>query len=424
LQDGLGYRMDQNAPFNPTYSVAIANFSTFSFPGACSASAGTCPGLLAPGGVQPDMRTPTVVSYSLTIERELTPNTSLSVGYLGNHGYHEIASLDANEPTPFTCPASCPMAYPASFPAGIAGTPVPAGAHFIPAGTPKPNANLAAAWSWFSAGDSSYNALVVDVTHRTSKGLAFRGVYTWSKTIDDGDTLNVTTAQNAPGLVSDPFNIASDRGLATFDARHIVGANVSYELPFGHGKPFLGDRNGITNALATGWMVNSIVTVQSGFPLTPELSYNPANNGDGKNPVRPFVNPNFTGKTVLGTPAEWFSPQAFLPPPSNGGFYGNLGRDTITGPGLATWDFSLMKDTQIRENVSVQFRAEIFNILNRANFGTPNPIVFVLAPSAGGQPCLAGAVSGQCPVVSSSAGQITTLATSPRQVQLAIKLLW
>ncbi len=423
LQDALGYRMDQNAPFNPTYSVAIANFSTFNFPGACSASAGTCPGLLAPGGVQPDLRTPTVISYSLAIERELTPNTSLSVGYLGNHGYHEIVSLDANEPAPFTCPASCPMTYPASFPAGIAGTSVPAGAHFIPAGTPKPNADLAAAWGWFSAGDSSYNALVVDVTHRTSKGLSFRGVYTWSKTMDDGDTLNVTTAQNAPGLVSDPFNIASDRGLATFDARQIVGANVSYDLPFGHGKPFFGSRSGVTNAVVTGWMVNSIVTVQSGFPLTPELSYNPSNNGDGKNPVRPFANSNFAGKVVLGTPAEWFNPQAFLPPPSNGGFYGNLGRDTITGPGLVTWDFSLLKDTQIRENVSLQFRAEVFNILNRANFGTPNPIAFVLAPSAG-QTCLAGVVSGQCPVASSSAGQITTLSTSPRQVQLAIKLLW
>ena len=144
--------------------------------------------------------------------------------------------------------------------------------------------------------------------------------------------------------------------------------------------------------------------------MTPQLSYNPSNNGDGKNPVRPVVNPAFTGNVVLGTPAQWFNPQAFLAPPANSGFYGNLGRDTITGPGLATWDFSAVKDTRLRENLNLQFRAEIFNLLNRANFNTPNPVVFVTAPSG--------------PVTSSTAGQITSLSTPPRQVQFGVKLLW
>jgi hypothetical protein len=122
--------------------------------------------------------------------------------------------------------------------------------------------------------------------------------------------------------------------------------------------------------------VNSIVTFQSGFPFTPQLSYNPSNNGDTRNPVRPFVNPAFTGPVILGKPSQWFYPKAFLAPPAGSGFYGNLGRDTLIGPGLATWDFSAFKTTTLRERLAFQFRAEIFNLLNRANFNTPNLITF------------------------------------------------
>jgi hypothetical protein len=148
------------------------------------------------------------------------------------------------------------------------------------------------------------------------------------------------------------------------------------------------------------------VTLQGGFPLTPQLSYNPSNNGDTRNPVRPFINPNFTGSVITGNPTQWFNPAAFLQPPANSGFYGNLGRDTLTGPGLATWDFSAIKDTRITERTTLQFRAEIFNLLNRANFNTPNLITFT--PSG----------------VSGTAGAITSTSTTARQVQFALKLLW
>ena len=111
--------------------------------------------------------------------------------------------------------------------------------------------------------------------------------------------------------------------------------------------------------------------LQSGFPFTAQLSYNPSNNGDTRNPVRPFINPNFTGNPILGTPAQWFNPNVFLQPPANSGFFGNATRDNLVGPGLATWDFSTIKNTKLRESLSLQFRAEIFNLLNRANFNTP-----------------------------------------------------
>ena len=88
----------------------------------------------------------------------------------------------------------------------------------------------------------------------------------------------------------------------------------TYALPFGHGKRFLGDVQGFENAIVSGWSVNCIVTLQAGFPFSPQLSYNPSNNGDTRNPVRPFANPAFTGPIILGKPTQWFNPTAFLAP--------------------------------------------------------------------------------------------------------------
>jgi carboxypeptidase family protein len=403
LQDALGYRADQNAPFNPVYSLALPVSSLPIYPsGQVPAGA-----KLVPGGVQPDMKTPTLVSWSLRIERELSPNTAFAIGYVGSHGYHELIGVDANEPVPTICPASpCPATFPANFPAPLAGQPIPAGTFYIPAGTPRANPALANTWTWFSRGDSSYHALQTEVRHRFSHGLTFRGVYTFAKTLDDGDSLNQTTAGNAPGLVSNPFNLAADKGLATFHVKHIAVMDALYALPFGRGARFASDLGRWGNAVVGGWSVASIITAQSGFPFTPQLSYNPSNNGDTRNPVRPFRDPTFTGPVVLGNPSQWFNPKAFLAPPPNSGSYGDLGRDTFIGPGLATWDFSVLKDVAFRENFGLQFRAEIFNLLNRANFNTPNLIVFT--PSG----------------ISGTAGAITSTATTSRQVQFGLKLHW
>src|SRR5437763_2969206 len=126
---------------------------------------------------------------------------------------------------------SVPSRYPASFPAGVAGTAVPDGVYFIPAGAPKANPAIANTWTWFSEGTSSYHALQVDLRRRFSRGLSVRGVYTFAKALDDGDSLNQTTAGNAPGLVSNPLNLASDKGLATFNVEHVGVVNVLYALP-------------------------------------------------------------------------------------------------------------------------------------------------------------------------------------------------
>ncbi len=327
LQDALGYRTDQNAPFNPTYS--LPNVPVSQLPILPSAPV-PATAKLVPGGVQPDLKTPTLISWSFRIQQELTANTALTVGYVGSHGYHELLGIDANEPFPVICPAApCPATLSEQFSRRYRWHTRAAGTYYVPTAT-KANPALANTWTYFSEADSSYNALQVDLNHRFSAGLSVRGVYTWSKTIDDGDSLNATTSGGEPALASNPFDLRADRGLANFDVRNLGVISATYALPFGPGKHFWSGATGAARALASGWTVNSIVTLQGGFPFTPQLSYNPSNNGDTRNPVRPFVNPAFTGPVILGNPNQWFNPAAFLAPPNNSGFYGNLGRDTLT----------------------------------------------------------------------------------------------
>jgi hypothetical protein len=197
-----------------------------------------------------------------------------------------------------------------------------------------------------------------------------------------------------------------DYGPANTDIRHLTVINGTYELPFGQGKHWLRDSNFWQQKLISGWTVSAIANLQSGLPFTPQLGFNPSNNGDSRNPVRPSINPEFHGKVIEGTPVQYFNPTAFVVPVS--GTYGNLGRNTLTGPGLSSLDFSLRKNTALTERLNLQFRGEIFNLFNHANFGTPNTVVYSSASSA----------------PSPTAGVITTTATTSRQIQFGLKLLY
>jgi hypothetical protein len=390
LLDDLDYRLDQTAPFNTTESLKNIPVNGLQIAPSSPLPAGT---KISPSGVQPDAYTPTVLSWSFKIEQKIAAGTSLSVGYVGSHGYHEMLSVDGNEPVPTVCPASpCP--------AGLA-----AGTIYYPSGAPLANPALANTTTWFSEGLSSYNALQIDVSRRFRHGLEFRGVYTWSKSLDDGTAWNSSVGSNAPGFVMFPLNPKLDWGPSTSDVRHLAVINAIYELPFGNAKRFL--RGGRwSNRLAGGWSISAIETLQSGFPFTPSLGFNPSNNGDSRNPVRPSWNRAFSGNVILGGPNQYFNPNAFIAPVS--GTYGNTGRDVLTGPGLAALDFSALKSAQLSDRFKLQFRAEFFNILNRSNFGIPNTVVFTAANSA----------------PSATAGVITSTATTSRQIQFGLKVLF
>ncbi len=381
LLDDLSYRLDQNAPFNTTVTLKNLPLSSLNIvPGAALPTGGA----ISPAGVQPDIYTPTILSYTFKVEQKLTASTALGVAYVGSHGYHEILSVDANEP----------------FPTYVNGAP------FYAAGAKNANPQLANSTTWLSEGISSYNALQVDVNHRFGGGLQLRGAYTWSKSMDDGDSLATAVGANAPAFVMFPSNPKIDYGRSNFDVGQLATVNATYELPVGRGKRFASGLRPFSNRVIGGWSVAGVMTTQTGFPFTPQLGFNPTNNGDTRNPIRPSYNPSFQGPVILGSPAEYYNPNAFSVPAN--GFYGNVGRNVLTGPGMTTLDFSALKDFTVTERVRLQFRSEFFNILNHTNFATPNPVVFT---AAGATP-------------SSSAGLISATSTTSRQIQFGLKLLW
>ncbi|HWF47646.1 MAG TPA: carboxypeptidase-like regulatory domain-containing protein [Bryobacteraceae bacterium] len=391
LLDLIDYRTDQTAPYNTTYALKNASVPQLSIVPGGSLPAGT---KVTPSGIQPDAYTPIVLTWTFKIEQKIAPNTSLSIGYVGSHGYHEILSADVNEPFPTICPASpCPSSL----------TP---GTIYYPTGAKLANPNLANTTTWLSEGISTYNALQVDVNRRFANGFQLRGVYTFSKSLDDGSAWNTSVGTNAPGYVMYPGNPKLDYGPSTTNVPNMAVINGTYELPFGPGKAFGAHLTGVRRKLVEGWSISAIGTLQSGFPFTPQLGFNPSNNGDSRNPVRPSVNQAFTGNVILGNPNEYFNANAFMVPAI--GTYGNLGRDTLNGPALAELDFSVLKNTTLSERVRLQFRAEAFNILNHANFATPNTIVY----------------SSETTVPNPTAGQITSTATTSRQIQFGLKLLW
>jgi hypothetical protein len=379
--DAISYRLDQNGPFNPT--VALKNVP---LDGLNIIPGGPLPSgsQVTPSGIQPDTKIPTVLSYNLKIEQQLWPSVSLGVGYVGSRGYHEILALDANLPVPT----------------------LSNGAIYFAPGSPLANPAVGNTTTWWSSGHSSYNALQIDVNHRLSRGLQLRGVYTFSKSLDDGSAWNSSVGANAPGFVMYPPNPRMDWGLSTYDVRHTAVINGTYELPFGRGKTFFKNAGSAWDKVAGGWTLGGIGTFQSGFPFTPQLGFNPSNDGDTRNPVRPSWNPAFQGPVILGGPNQYFNPAAFAVPPN--GTYGNVGRDTLIGPGSSTVDFSVLKNTAVTERVKLQFRAEFFNLLNRANFSTPNTVVF------------SSANSGPSP----TAGVITATSSTSRQIQFGLKLLF
>jgi hypothetical protein len=380
LLDTLDYRVGQTAPFNTTQSLKNVAVSSLNFNPSSPPPAGS---LVSPSNVQPDIDTPAVISWNLRIEQLVAPHTSLTVGYVGSHGYHQILSGDMNEPVP---------------------TYLADGSVFYPANAPFANPNLANTTSWFSSGTSLYNGLVVDVRRDFANGLQFRGNYTYSKNLDNGSAWNTSVSANTPAYVSFPLDPKTDWGPAATDIRHIVAFNGSYELPFGRHRHFLGQASKPVNAFVGQWTVSAIVDLQSGFPFSPQLGYNPTGNGDTRNPVRPNWNPSFTGNLYPRKPGQWFNPAAFLPPAN--GTYGNVRRDSLLGPGSSEVDFSAAKSARITERLAMQFRAEFFNVLNHSNFLTPNPVVFTSATSG----------------ISPTAGVITATSTTARQIQFGAKL--
>jgi hypothetical protein len=375
LLDALDYRLDQAAPYNTVFSYSNTSVS--------NPTSGT--GLVSPSTVATDISTPALLAYSFKIEQQIAPATSVTIGYDGSHSYHQILNGDLNEP-----------AY--TFVNGAVYYPT----------TTKANPAVANTTSWWSGGSGNYNAVIVDLRHDLAHGLQLRANYTYSKNLDDGSAWNTSVSSNTPAFVSVPSLPHLDYGRAATDVRNVASINATYDLPFPQIFNITSTSN-LASRTLSGWSLASITTLQSGFPFSPQLGYNPTGSGDSRNPVRPDINPNFSGQlythgSTAQRVAQYFNPAAFLSPQT--GYVGNLHRDTLTGPSYADWDVSLLKTTRLTEAARLQFRAEFFNVLNHTNLSLPNEVVYSAANTFG------------------SPGVITATANTSRQIQLGLKLLF
>jgi hypothetical protein len=402
--DALNFLMNSLPPANS--SLSFANQALLPLlpivqtaPPACGpGSSPAC--TFAPQGLEPDAKAMAVNEWNLTIEQQIAKDTSLRVAYVGSYAVHGLLSIDPNTIAPQICAATTCVS------GGTPGTTkgsVPEGLQYIPV-TTRPNPNLGAGFFWYTEGNSRYNALQTDIVRRINHGLEIRANYTWSKNLDMNSGLTGAQSNNQAQMVMDPYDLGRDRGPSALNVAQQFGVSLRYQLPFGHGQAMLGNMNGMEEKLFGGWQVNGIVTLLSGFPITPLDGSNRSGDGDTRNPDRVSLNTAFSGPVIEGNPNQWFNPNAFILPIA--GTYGTLGRGAYSGPGLADADISLFKNVSLSDRMHLQFRAESFNMLNHANFGTPNATVF----------------SGTS--ISPTAGLITATATTSRQIQFGMKLIF
>lgn len=333
-----------------------------------------------PQSIDYDVDNPTMLQYNLSIQREIFPSTVLKVAYVGSHGYHLDRTRDAN------------MAYPRI---------LPDGRKFFPAEARPRNPALGTDTRTTTDANSFYNSLQIEIVRRTNRGLQFQANYTLSKSIDDYQ--GRWDQYPGVGSIQDADDRKGSRGLSAFDVRHKFVLNYGYDLPFGPGKAFGANLAGFYGWLISGWRANGITTIAAGRPITIELGFRRSRAYSVSVTERPNLKPGASNNPVLGGPDRYYDPNAFELQPA--GFFGNLGRNTLIGPGLVNFDFSLFKSNKIGEGKEVQFRMEVFNIFNRPNFGEPDGVVF---RDATGKPA-------------PQAGRINRTVTTSRQIQFALK---
>jgi hypothetical protein len=334
-------------------------------------------------GNSTNFHTAYVVQYDFNVQRQLSNNMVLEVGYLGSKGYNLPRPLGLNE------------AYPSTTGSILSRQPFPM---------------YGSLQETFWIGSSSYNSATAKLTRRLSAGLTFTAGYTFSKSLDNGSGIRAENGSSSTQPQTG-WCISCEYGLSDFNSTHRLVVSGLYTLPFGKGQRFLS--HGAAGVLLGGWQLNSIVSVSSGFPVTISDGINQSNTKFGSN-NRPNavagINPNDGPKTT----AEWFNISGFQLQPF--GSYGNVGRNTILGPGFTAWDFSAFKNFAFTEQRQLQFRFECFNCANHPVWADPSFAISANRLDANGVP-IAG---------TGSFGTIT--GTRPgidmRELQFALKFIF
>jgi len=296
--------------------------------------------------------------WSLSVEKGLGSATTLEIGYLGSHGVHlQRAHLINNAP-----PGPGPLGPRRPFRtlSFLPGAILPDNITVVSTTFPVSGINLLenSAQSWYNAG-------YINVRRRYTRDLTFLANYTWSKSLSDAPDFRSPMFESTIPQNND--DLTAEKGPAC-DIRHRFALSAVYALPALAG-------SGAASAITRSWYLSAIYQVQSGFPFTISVFGDTANSGTllGENPIRA----NFTGQPVFGagsrTADRWFNRAAFAAPPAF--TFGNVGRNSIYGPGMQTLDLAVHREFSVTEKVKFQFRAEFFNALNNTNLGTPNRFV-------------------------------------------------
>lgn len=365
------------------------------------------------------------MQWNLNVQRELVPDTTLTVGYVGARGVDLFRVIQWNGPDPVD-PSQCD---------GTGGptcvNPDPSRSSFyFPEFKDRPdnsylfgdtcrgrtffrcarlNGNFDAAIQRTGGGDSWYNSLQLSLKKRFTKGFQVQGSYTWSHSLDTsskqirgpGESSQRYSTQN-------PLAPHEEKASSNFDAKHVFTLNYMVDLP---GQNMAGAARHVLG----GWQLGGIVTLATGVPETLMLGYDNCRCLSGEifgvstTDVRPDLIAGGNANPVLSggrEPEKYYDRTQFVEGPA--GFHGRNGRNTLRIPGVAQLDFSLIKATRVYEEAQIQFRAEFFNILNRANFSNPGVRLF----------------TGRGRSTGGSAGRITTTTTTSRQIQLALKILF
>jgi len=353
--------------------------STFvvNFPDAYTTQAAQLAAQAQLEGIQYDLDQPMMVKWNVNVQRELFAKTMLEVGYNGSHGQHLVRQIFTN---------------------GRLAQETADGRLFVAAGTPLAQPNFGRMRFRVSDGTSDYKGMTVGLTRRMSRGLQAQVSYTLSQSEDDGASAlggNDFTNESVGGR----YLYEKDRGLSPFDVRHALVASVNYALPFG------ASATGARGALTKGWTVGTLIRYRSGYPFSAFSGVDTGLQVQGWAPEFPDLRAGASANPVLGTVDHWFDPSAFVLPAA--GFIGTLPRNTIVGPDMRTVDLVAGKSVGVGGSRELQLRFECFNLLNRANFGTPQQNVF----NTNG-------------TVREDAGRITSTSTSARQIQLGVKFVW
>lgn len=389
--------------YRPFFGALISTSPNFLAPPPSIAALGGSTSPEGVFGITYNPQFPYYEQWSLNVQHQLGTVTVLQVAYVGSHGVHLPRAGEANPYEPVL------------------------GSHLNPSFGSVPQIVTDAT--------SNYNSLQLSLRRQLDSGLSFQAAYTYSHSIDTASGPFPSDWVSEPGVSQNFYNLGADRASSAFDRRNVFVGNVLYDLPFGRGRRWRNNQQGLLGKSIEGWRLSAIGRFMSGVPFTPVVGFNnsltaasfPADRPD----IKPGENPC---SAASGNVNQWFDPSVFtLPntPDANGNIFGDAGRNSLCGPSLAELDLSLIKQTKITERASLEFRAEFFNVFNHPNFNVPDNTQGPNGTGGNGDAIFFGRATGcnpatdasGCGIPAGNAGRIFSTVTSARQIQFAIKLV-